>query len=302
MWTARTPGGQTGKGADTLRCTSNGGAAKRVGFAGDRALSAEGAENESMPWVLPEHEHRKFERNTIALTVAQLRFHPILKIRERLPAFQDGIRVRYPGFRTQKVQDVVIEPEGIRVGEQEQFQFLTADSSATVSLGSAALSLENRRHQHHGAFIQDFKIGLDALQSVFSPVSPTRLGLRYINVIDRERISKDLGRDLAWTELIQASFLNIPHGLASLEGTQFSSEISSAIGNGEMTVRHGLLRDPGSDRVHFRLDVDRYTQETFEPDATLEMLESFASNIYSIFMSATGEGLREWMNRQGDGR
>lgn len=147
-----------------------------------------------MPWTLPKHEHLQFERNTIALTVAQLRFHPILKVRERLPAFQDGIRARYPGFRTQKVQDVVIEPEGIRVGEQEQFQFLTADSSAAVSLGSAALSLENRRHQHHGAFIADFKVGLDALQSVFSPVSPTRLGLRYINAIDRDRISSDLGR------------------------------------------------------------------------------------------------------------
>jgi len=257
-----------------------------------------------MAWTLPEHEHRKFERNAIALTVAQLRFHPILTIRDRLADFQDRIRVRYPRFRTQKVQDVVVESEGIRIGEQEQFQFLKDDSSAIVSLSAASLSLENRRHQDHQAFIEDFRIGLDALQAVFSPVSPTRLGLRYVNAIDRDQISSGLGRKLAWTDLIQRDFLEIPNDLASLEGKRFrfANEISSEIGNGDMTVRYGLLVEPGSNRLHFRLDVDRYTQEAFEPDATLGMLETFASDIYSIFMSVAGEGLLEWMNGQGDER
>lgn len=254
-----------------------------------------------MPWTLPEHEHRRFERNTIALTVAQLRFHPILRIRDRLSEFQEQIRARYPGYREQKVKDVLVEPGGIRVGEQEQFQFLTDDFSATVSLGSDALSLENRRHEHHENFIEDFKVGLDALQGVFSPISPTRLGFRYINSIDREKISKDLGRKLEWVDLIQPEFLKIPGNLASLEGTRYSSEITSSLGDGAMTVRHGILvTAPGSERVHFRLDVDRYTQEPFEPDATLEMLKNFASDIHSIFISAAGEGLLEWMKEQGD--
>ncbi len=259
-----------------------------------------GADDKSMPWTLPDHEHRKFERNTIALTIAQLRFHPILTIHDRLADYQDQIRVRYPGFREQKVQDVLIEPEGVRIGEQEQFQFLKDDSSATVSLAAVALSLENRRHQHHQAFIEDFEVGLDALRAVFSPVSPIRLGLRYINLIDRERISGDLDRDLEWADLIQPDFLKIPNDLASLEATRFANEISSGIGHGGMTVRYGLLQDPGSHHVHFRLDVDRYTQETFELDTTLQMLESFAADIYSVFMSVTGGSLLEWMNGQGD--
>jgi len=138
-------------------------------------------------------------------------------------------------------------------------------------------------------------VALDALQEVFSPVSPIRLGFRYINVIDRERVGRDLERDVGEDELIQPEFLKVPNDLASLDNTRFSGEISSSMDKGSMTVRYGLLPTPGAEQPHFRLDVDRYCQGSFETGATLQLLEDFASDIYSIFRSVAGDGLLEWM-------
>ena len=250
-----------------------------------------------MPWKLPQHDHERFARNPIALTIAQLRFHPVLSVRERLPTFQDRVRRRFPDFKERKAKEFKIEVAGLQIAEHDQFLFLADGGAVALTLGPGSLAIENRTHEHHEAFAEDFKVGLDALLSTFEAVSATRFGLRYVNSISRARISADLGRDVGWEGLVKDGFLRLPGDLAGLEGTRFASEASAELERGAMTIRHGIVSEAADDLV-FRLDVDRYIEQSeFDATRSIELIPAFASDIYSVFISAAGEELLEWMRQ-----
>lgn len=138
------------------------------------------------------------------------------------------------------------------------------------------------------------RLGRDSFQAVYGIVATTRLGLRYVDIIDRKRISDDLGRAVAWEGLVKESFLRVPTGLATPDDTHFVSEVTSPMEEGLQTVRFGLVRDEDG-LSRFRLDVDRYI-EGMVPDAEiLERLHPFTDDIFSLFVAAAGPDLAEWM-------
>ena len=139
------------------------------------------------------------------------------------------------------------------------------------------------------------EVGIDALLKVYGPVTPTRLGLRYVDVVDKERIEADLGRRTTWQDLISDRFLSVPTGLANLEDTLFACEVVSAMpAGGALTVRHGLVRE-GDQTVKYRLDADRYVESGIDPTRIVEQLGSFADDLFAVFVAAMGPDLREWM-------
>ena len=255
-----------------------------------------------MTWVLPRHDsHQVFERNPIASSIVQLRFHPILKIRDHIADFQEALRRRFPHFMTAKTQEVEIElPGNVRVSEQEQFRFSRDDKDVVVTLSPSALAIENRKHRHHQEFLGDFDFALQTLLRLYDSVAPIRLGMRYINIIRRDTIARDLGKEVEWSGLVRDGFLTFPGNLATLDRTRFANELTSPLADGEMTLRYGILPNPGNDGTHFRLDIDRYVQAEFDPAQTLGRLNAFSDDIYALFISAAGEVLLKWMMEEGE--
>jgi uncharacterized protein (TIGR04255 family) len=212
-------------------------------------------------WTLPEHAVRTFEQNTLAAVIVQLRFHPILKIAEQFADFQDRIRSRFPGYEFVETQMLDVGPAGVQVRNETAHRFRASSEPTVVSLGTGAFSIEYSAHKDRETLFNDVDSVVAALGALFSPVFPLRLGLRYVNIIQRDGIGRQLGRQVTWAELLTANFAAVPGGVASVDdATNFAVEVSSPCARGKMTVRYGLLADGVSKEAQqFRLDTDRYT-------------------------------------------
>jgi uncharacterized protein (TIGR04255 family) len=247
-----------------------------------------------MTWRLPEHQHRTFSRNPLVAVIAQLRFDPILKIQATVAEFQDKVRGRFPRYEQTEGQAIELAPGGMRVRKVADFRFSAKTEPTTVVLGDQGLAIEYRAHQHRDVLFTDFELVANALDQVYRPISPTRLGLRYVNVIDRARVSRDLQRPVEWSELVAEAFLHMPADLADLEGTRFAFEVSSPVPSGAMTLKYGLL--PAEDgALAFRLDVDRYREDDLGVAGLVNDLRTFSDDIFRVFASASGPALCTWM-------
>jgi uncharacterized protein (TIGR04255 family) len=248
-----------------------------------------------MTWTLPSQPHRVFERNPLVAVIVELRFFPILKVPAKIADFQDGVRATFPAFQEAKSQMINLGPSPVEVRSEHLFTFTKADQSATLSLSTSSLSLESRRHERREQLFADVGVGMAALSTAFGPIATNRLGLRYVDIVDDERIASDLGRATSWDRLISPQFGAVPANLADLQGTQFACEIASPTANGGgQTVRYGLIKDADG-RRKFRLDVDRYVEGLIEPANVVSLLNTFADDIFAVFMASAGPDLLEWM-------
>lgn len=247
-----------------------------------------------MTWTLPAQPHQVFERNPLVAVIVELKFFPILKVATKVADYQERVRTIFPAFQEATRQMVNLGPAPVEIRAEQFFIFAKVDESATLTLSRSSLTLEARKHERREQLFADFQVGLDALMAVYGSIASNRLGLRYVDVVDRERIVADLGRPTSWDRLISPRFGAVPAGVADLEGTLFACEVASPVrAGGAQTVRYGLISDDG--KAKFRLDVDRYVEGTIDPSGIVTRLNSFADDIFTVFMAAAGPDLRAWM-------
>lgn len=249
-----------------------------------------------MSWSVPPQQHKVFERNPLVAVVVELRYHPILKIADRIADYQERVRATFPVFQEVTSQHVNMGPLApVEVRTERLFNMRKQDGYSALSVSKASLSLESRRHESRQNFISDAKVGIDALVELHGPVVPTRLGLRYVDLIDKAQIEQDLGRTTEWSQLVSEAFLQVPTGLADFDGALFACEVAAPMtSGGAMTVRYGLVQDADG-RVKYRLDVDRYVEGVFDASQLVDLLGRFADDVFAVFIAAMGPDLRAWM-------
>jgi uncharacterized protein (TIGR04255 family) len=248
-----------------------------------------------MPWDVPKHEHRVFPRNPLVGVLVELRFFPVLKIGERVADFQEVVRSRFPIFRHARQQIVSVGPGPVELRSEEVFSFSKADDSAVISLASSSISLDSRRHRDRDDLIDDVLLAIRGLSGIASPLVTQRLGLRYVNLIDRDQVARDLGLEsVAWSGILQPRFCEPPTGLVSAEGSLFACEVTAARDRGAQTLRYGIIRDADG-RVKAKVDVDRYLEGQVDTAELKDLLRVFSAEIFSLFMAAAGPDLRRWM-------
>jgi uncharacterized protein (TIGR04255 family) len=249
-----------------------------------------------MPWRVDPKPHQVFTRNPLATVICQLKFHPILKVPERVSAFQDRVREFFPVYQEAFVKEVSVNLLGqIELKDDRQFHFQKPDQSCTIVLTTTSLNLEASNHAHKDVLLGDAKVALGALREVCGTIAPLRLGLRYVNIIDEIKIAADLQRGTSWNKLISDKFLSVPGGLADIDDTRFAAEITSKLPEGHMTLRYGLIVDPSDSKTKFKFDIDRYADAGLNMDGVDSLLARFAEDSYSLFAEVIGEDLRTWM-------
>lgn len=251
-----------------------------------------------MAWNLPDFEYVRYKRNPLAAVIAQLRFHPILKIEKEYAGFQERVRQQFPRFGIGNIQDVRVDFKGAQVSQRREFRFDTLDQKMAITLSPTSLSLISRAHESREVFGAAMQLAIESLAAEYGQVVGTRLGLRYINHVFREPIAQDLGHDVAWSDLIHGDFLRLPRDLSDLEGTHYVMEARSTMTRGDLTLRYGLIQEEPGREVFFRLDSDRYLAEEFDASDTQEMLREFSRDIYAVFRAAAAPGLEKWMEPQ----
>jgi uncharacterized protein (TIGR04255 family) len=251
-----------------------------------------------MTWRLPESRWQVYPRNPLQAVVTQLRFDPILNIGAKVAQFQDLVRARFSLYEEHENQLLQLQvPTGtVETRAVKQHRFMARETPATTILDDQSVAIEFKAHRTRDELQRDAKLVFGALHDVYAPITATRFGLRYINVIDKGRISTDLGRAVGWRDLIAPEFLTFPAGIADLADTRFRMELASTMPLGSMTLRYGLLPVASGD-IAYLFDVDRFREGSVSLAEVECDLPVFAEDIFRAFCVVRGPTLAEWMEK-----
>ena len=242
----------------------------------------------------PESQRVVFAKNPITQVIVQLQFPPILAILASPPAaFQERIRATYPLYSQ---EPSVTVPEQLAtllrqlsVPPQPQLTrhvFATADRRRSVSLTRDFIALEETSYARWELFRDEMQQLQVALQQVYSPAFFTRIGLRYVDVIDPEQLGLEF---TSWQELINDKLLGIlsDESLESEVGESASTFLLNVnrVPGGQVRLQHGLRVKEGGSRKNatYTIDVDLSTQRsTHARDVipTLDIFNGIAGNLF----------------------
>lgn len=227
----------------------------------------------------PDVDRVIYRENPLAEVVCQIRFPRILAIDERLPAeFQERIGENYPFVETQEVTQF-----SLGVGEQASpalrthYVFRTEDEAASITLCSEYVSIRTERYERWERFKCHIEAALEALHSSYSVGPLTRIGLRYIDLISRDKLGL---QDEKWSDLVRSAALgllaepDVP--IESVEELR-SATVIQLDGGGKVAVRTGLAEVAGAtDEQLFLFDCDFFeTNRTKGVNHALEICDEF---------------------------
>jgi uncharacterized protein (TIGR04255 family) len=266
---------------------------------------------DTMTWSLTKKPRKEYPKNPLDSVVVQLRFAPILKISELIPQFQEGIRERLPEFERSKENSLSVNSadQSVTVEEETKFQFRDESGQFSLTLKENAIALSHSPYSSRENLLDLFYRATNLLEQLVERVRPKRLGVRYINTLNRERMASELGKQaVEWGELVNSDYLPEKPGVLSLKQTSFLNQINSVVASnegdssepdsGEMTLRYGLVHTDSERRIDYRLDIDRFVEGGFDVGSIPALSQSFIEDIYSMFHEVIGETTLEWMSTE----
>ena len=227
--------------------------------------------------------------------IAQVRFPALLAIRssDRMIGFHDLIRKSYPHLERQDIPTTFIfgpVPQSGPVGEPlVHWRFADGignDWKWRISLTQDFISLESRAYESRMDFLGRLQVILQALESTLAPSHVTRLGIRYIDQIKGEAVSR-IGL------LLRREVMGVACSLGE-NAKQFFTELHIAADPGELMARWGKLPagmtvDPNlvpplaEDSWLIDLDVSKSQTSIFETEAVIETAKLAAERVYAVF-------------------
>jgi uncharacterized protein (TIGR04255 family) len=152
----------------------------------------------------------------------------------------------------------------------------------TISLSSTSLALEAAHYHDFDDFAGELSAIVEALDEVFKPRREVRLGLRYVNHIDDERLREDGIRYFLKEQLIS------PVGTPELGDDLVGSlaELRFREPEGTLAIRHGLIEP-----ARYLIDFDRFNAEErdFDSDSVVERIQKFHRLIEPLFAWSISE-------------
>jgi uncharacterized protein (TIGR04255 family) len=126
-------------------------------------------------------------KQPLALVAAQVRFSPVRRMNDYVPAIQEEFRRHgYPIERAGKVQQLSITPGAVQVVEQERWEYRTKDETWSVLVLQDNVVLQTTAYQRFEAFAEH----LDrAVRTVLAKTEHDqlgvvqRVGLRYVDLV-----------------------------------------------------------------------------------------------------------------------
>ena len=246
-------------------------------------------------------------RAPLVSVIAQVRFPPVMKIEADasfIATFQEAIRTDYPILRPERQLGVMVGPAGVQPQDAGTvWRFETKDPDAwQVTLASTFVSLSAKRYTRRSDLLARLTVILHALEAWLSPNVCDRIGVRYVDRISGETLSR-LGK------LVRPEILAVAGDEAALGDVEVVHTLSDSLfrldDSTELRGRWGTLPagatyDPGIEPARsaaWVLDLDHYTSkpEDFNLAAISAKAAQFCERIYTFFRWAvTDEVLTEF--------
>ena len=251
-----------------------------------------------------EEARRIFGRRQLLEVICQLRFPDILKIESTDPAeFQDRLRSEYPQYqkKVEQLPPQVVNGKPVPQGTVNNYQLISEDGQWKVSLTKSFVALSTHGYVRWEEFAKRLDRVLAALIQLYQPAYFTRVGLRYINAIDRAALGLE---DTLWRDLIQPGYLGLLADEDAQEGAFSKCELSASLnlpGGAKANVKSGpgtlrkvnnRTRETTETRV-FMLDLDVYMDGKTPLGQTAPALNIVHGNADSLFRGAITDTLAD---------
>lgn len=228
--------------------------------------------------------------------ICQLRFPSILSIATEPPArFQELVRSEYPIYeRDSGLALQLPDPATFSLPnpvDAVTHRFFTRDRSRQISLAPTFLALSEGSYTEWPHFRSQLEDALHALTQVYEPAFLSRVGLRYMDVIDRDLLGL---RDHPWSELLNdrlTGFLADSNLREFLSQVHTTSLLEADSPDGNVRIQHGLAQK--DDRVVYVIDADFFIEETISRDDLSPALDRFNLDAGYMFRWAIKPILRD---------
>ncbi len=260
----------------------------------------------------------QLENHQLALVLCQIRFSPVLRIRQddAVIAFQEAIRQVYPRYVKQEGMALLLTPAGIQqqAAPAAQHRFDDSDGLFTAILSPEFVALETNRYTDIDDFVARVVALAETVEQHYSPAEIQRVGFRFINEL---RLSAPDPK----TEMCEAitPVLLGAAGSDDLVGAVAGAQqiLELAGDDSRMLVRHGLHLQGGTtvDQLtlqsqprpehaepFYLLDIDAYAERSvrYSVDGIETTLREFNDDIRSFFAWGVREEYRRTKLGQAD--
>ncbi|MGN6829754.1 TIGR04255 family protein [Paucibacter sp. M5-1] len=236
----------------------------------------------------------RYKRNYLRQAVCELRFPTLMELGAARPPekFVTALRKDYPYLELQN--EVTLALGSVSSGSNSTHVFRSAKLNWTVSLKESAVSIETTAYTEYAQMREKVLRVVDAATKVIDSDFFTRVGLRYINVIE----GTDDPRN-GW----------VNHQLvAPIVGTNFkgigeyAGKLQLVAGDGGCLLQHGIRvsRQQKDASIHpeYMLDVDVFRNEVAVDDVSAA-LDVMHSQAFDVFDWSLGEKAREYLSSAG---
>jgi uncharacterized protein (TIGR04255 family) len=252
-----------------------------------------------------------YKKNPLEEVICQLRFPPILKIESDLPAeFQEAIRDIFPDFSevselkfdipapvVESVPPEVLK-QFINIPPVKRYDFSSDDGKWKVSLTRSFLALTTTAYLKWEAFREKLQRPLEALTRIYNPHQFTRIGLRYIDVIDKAKFGLD---HLPWNRLLKtqiSSLLTDSEIAVSIEKMESAYELlfdKERNPDYKARIRASLVRNAKTLELCFKIDSDYFTQKKRKVQDAVPVLNDFKEESWNFFRWCISDELHQSM-------
>lgn len=254
--------------------------------------------------MLEELKTIKYSKSPLKEVIFQLRFPTILRINSEQPIdFQEQIRDRYPFLETfdeqlDKVEEV-LNPQLAAMMMQKaernkNYDFISKDGKTKVGLTSTFIAISTFEYDSWECFRERIRSVLPIFESIYMPPFYSRMGLRYLNVLNRGKLGLE-GKK--WEELVQPSLFGIVKKEHESKIKSYISEIEYETDEVDVFSRthFEFVRENAQAEISLLIDCDYFTLKVMEPDKIHEQIEKLHLASSQFMHSAITEELHKAM-------
>ena len=260
--------------------------------------------------LLSKHPRSLYGRSPIHEVICQFRFPPILSINNTEPAdFQEAIRDVFPRYvkRQENVPPQVVglgsaNPQIRQLPPISNYNFLSSDNLWKLNLTQNFIALSTLRYTGWEDFAHQLDKPLAEFISIYKPAFFERVGLRYVNILSREKLGL---QGTPWTELIapaytgplrepdvrEADILNCSTQLQ----IKLDSSCQAKIHAGPGVVKRNAPGAPQDPEVKFLFDMDLSMGGQLPCTLSAGALETLHAHATELFEGAVTDALRSAM-------
>lgn len=207
-----------------------------------------------------------YTKNPLKKVICQFRFPPILRIDTEIPSkFQERIRDGFPMYKSassfQQEQflnlNQSIPSDLINITPNKNYEFSSVDGIWKINLTRTFLSLSTSKYFKWEEFFAKLLPTIDALIAEYNPPFFTRIGLRYVDIIDRNELQL---QNCEWANLLQPHIIglyatDIQANIRHFENIQ---ELILSDGTSRVRILSSIVKNISNSEECFSIDSDFY--------------------------------------------